>query len=103
MAWTLSVSELNDYVRRAIAMAVDADTLIQGIYNGNAIRENGIIPTGIWGHNDALEGFSYNPDEAKKILADAGYKEGQVTFELSQDSAADSSTRIIAARIPILE
>ena len=82
-------------VRRAIAMAVDADTLIQGIYNGNAIRENGIIPTGIWGHNDALEGFSYNPDEAKKILADAGYKEGQVTFELSQDSAADSSTKLV--------
>ncbi|MBO6149618.1 MAG: ABC transporter substrate-binding protein [Clostridium sp.] len=96
----LVLNEKNEFlkdkeVRRAIAAAVDADTIIQSIYSGNAVREHGIIPTGIWGHNDEMEGFAYDPEEAKKILADAGYTEGQVTFELSQDSAADSNTKLV--------
>ncbi len=82
-------------VRRAIGTAIDVDTIINSIYGGAAIRENGIIPTGIWGHNDSLEGFTYSPDEARKILTEAGYKDGEVTFELAQDNAADGNTKLV--------
>ena len=58
-------------VRKAIAMAIDTDQIIQGIFMGDAMREKGIIPTGIWAHNDALEGFSYDPKQAIRRVKSA--------------------------------
>lgn len=48
----LLMNENNEYlkdvnVRKAIGMAIDVDNIITNLYNGDAIRENGIIPTGI--------------------------------------------------------
>ena len=86
-------------VRKAIGMALDVDTIISDLYSGNAIRENGMIPTGIWGHNDDLKGYAFDPEAAKKLLADSGYKEGQISFELSMDSSANSTTQLLYENI----
>ena len=96
----LSMNENQEYlkdvrVRKAIGAAIDIDAIIAGIYNGNAKREYGIIATGVWGHNDELRSFSYDPDAARKLLQEAGYSEGQVTFELSMDSSADGNTQLV--------
>ena len=96
----LILNEDNQYlkdvnVRKAIGMAIDVDTIISGIYSGNAIRENGIIPTGIWAHNENLKGFDYDPEGARDLLKQAGYKEGEVAFEMAMDSAADSNTQLL--------
>ena len=82
-------------VRRAIGMAIDVDQIIQGVFMGDAQRENGIIPTGVWAHNDALEGFPYDPEGAKALLAEAGYAEGEIKFELAMDANANTSTQLI--------
>ena len=73
-------------VRKAIGMAINVDEIIQGVFMGNAQRENGIIPTGVWGHNSDLKGFTYDPEGAKALLKEAGYAEGEVTFELAMNS-----------------
>ena len=86
-------------VRKAIGMALDADTLIAALYNGDAQRENGIIPTGVWGHNDSLEGFAYNPEGAKNLLKEAGYEDGQVVFELAMDSTASGAIQLVYQNI----
>ena len=96
----LTFNEKKDYlsdvnVRRAVGMAIDVDAIITGIYSGNAIREYGIIPTGIWAHNDALTGIEYDPEGAKALLREAGYAEGEISFELSMDSAADSNAQLV--------
>ena len=100
----LLMNENNRYlkdvnVRKAICMAIDANEIIQGIFLGDAQKENGIIPTGIWAHNDALKGYSCDPDAAKALLKQAGYKEGEVKFELSMDSTANTSNQLIYAFI----
>ncbi len=82
-------------VRKAIGAAIDSDTIISSIYNGNAVREQGIIPTGVWGHNSELKSFTYDPDAARKILQDAGYQDGSISFELSMDSSADSNIQLV--------
>ncbi len=96
----LTFNENNEYlkderVRKAVGMALDVDMMIESIYSGNALREHGIIPTGIWAHNDEMEGIAYDPDGARALLAEAGYSEGEVAFELSMDSAADSNTQLL--------
>ena len=100
----LIMNENNEYlkdvrVRKAVGMAINVDEIIQGIFMGDAMREKGVIPTGVWGHNDALEGISYDPDGAKALLKEAGYKDGEIHFELSMDSNATSSMQLVYAFI----
>ena len=84
-------------VRKAISMAVDVDGIISSIYSGNATREAGIIPSGIWSHNDDFKPLPYDPDGAKKLLEEAGYGDGEVSFEISVDSgASDDSIKLVA-------
>ena len=94
------LNERNTYlkdanVRKAINMAIDVDSIIASIYGGAARHERGIIPTGVWGHNDELEGFRYDVEQARKILADAGYSDGEIHFELLQSSEADSNIQLV--------
>ena len=99
----LLMNEKNEFlqdvrVRKAIAMSIDVDKIIQGIFMGDAIRENGIIPIGIWGYAD-LEPFAYDPEGAKALLKEAGYEDGAIHFELSMDATVDTSTQLIYATI----
>ena len=96
----LAVNSGNEFlsdvrVRKAIGMALDVESIISGIYYDNAVRENGIIPTGIWGHNDALSGFEFDPDGARALLSEAGYKDGDVHFVLALDNTAGSNVRLV--------
>jgi peptide/nickel transport system substrate-binding protein len=100
----IALNENNEFlkdvnVRKAIGAAIDVDTIITALYNGDAIRENGIIPTGVWGHNDNLQGFTYDPETAKKLLADAGYTDGQISFEIAVDNALSSTVKTAAEYI----
>ena len=96
----LIMNENNEYlkdvrVRKAISMALDIDQIILGIYMGDAVRECGVIPTGVWAHNDALEPIAYDPAAAKALLKEAGYSDGEVHFELALDSTASGSTKLV--------
>ncbi len=96
----MGLNENNEYlkdvkVRKAVGMAIDVDLLISGIFSGNGQRQMGIIPTGIWAHNDALEGAVYDPDGAKALLAEAGYGDGDVSFEMAMDSAASTNVQLL--------
>lgn len=87
------LSDVN--VRKAVQMAVDVDTIISGIFAGDAIKQNGIIPQGIWGFNENLERPAYDPAAAKQLLLDSGYTEGQVSFELAMDTSASSNLQLV--------
>ncbi len=84
----LALNETNEFlkdvrVRKAICMAIDVDDIVNNLMSGDAIRQNGIIPTGIWGHNENLGAAPFDPDGARALLAEAGYHDGDVSFELA--------------------
>jgi ABC-type transport system substrate-binding protein len=96
----LAMNENNQYlsnvkVRQAIQKAIDVDTIIKSVYSGDAVAEAGIIPTGVWGHNNDLQRVGYDVDGAKALLKEAGYTDGQVKFELAMDTSASSSTQLV--------
>jgi peptide/nickel transport system substrate-binding protein len=96
----LAMNENNQYlsnvkVRQAIQKAIDVDTIIKSVYSGDAVAEAGIIPTGVWGHNNDLQRVGYDVDGAKALLKEAGYSDGQVKFELAMDTSASSSTQLV--------
>jgi len=67
----------NVLLRRAISMAINRKDLVDYLYQGNAVvAENGMLPDFIPGAAKDIKTYGYNPDEAKKLLAQAGYPNG---------------------------
>lgn len=83
-------------MREAAAYAFNYDAFIDTVYSGIAIRGEGPIPVGMWGHHDSLSLYEYDISAAvtswnlamvnglDAILADAGY-----TIELYYNAGND--------------
>lgn len=68
-------------VRQAIALAIDREAIINTTFKGAASPVFGPLPKATYGYNEkmeekAREKYSQNIDEAKKLLADAGWEAG---------------------------
>ncbi len=61
-------------VRRAINIGIDRDEMIQNVLNGHGTKAFSVCDKMPW-YNPECE-VEYNPEEAKRILDDAGWKEG---------------------------
>lgn len=63
-------------LRQAMAYAVDNDAIGVEFYHGLRHRANSHIPSLFTAyHNADQEGYTYNPERAKEILAEAGYQD----------------------------
>lgn len=62
-------------VRHAIAYGFDREALVAGVLEGLAADEQTMIPARLLGEENAgkVEGYSYDPDRARKLLDDAGW------------------------------
>ncbi|MGO2012334.1 MAG: ABC transporter substrate-binding protein [Pseudoalteromonas sp.] len=63
-------------VRKALAHAVDIEKIMQAVYYGNGIRAQSILPPTSWAFEPQQKMPDFNPELAKKLLANAGYKDG---------------------------
>jgi ABC-type oligopeptide transport system substrate-binding subunit/class 3 adenylate cyclase/tetratricopeptide (TPR) repeat protein len=64
-------------VRQAFAMSVDKESLNHVALKGFVFpATGGFVPPGIPGHSEGV-GLPYDPEQARKLLADAGYPAGQ--------------------------
>ena len=65
-------------VRLALNYAVDRTQLIQSCLPGAATpADGGIVPPVIDGYDKVREGYRYDPERAKALLAEAGYPDGK--------------------------
>ncbi|MEX6508012.1 ABC transporter substrate-binding protein [Jiella sp. M17.18] len=61
-------------VRKALNMAINKQAIIDAVFQGAATPAKNPIPPTMWGYNDAIKDDPYDPEKAKKMLADAGVK-----------------------------
>lgn len=66
----------NPKVRKALAMAIDKNTLIEAVYFGSAVPANGLLPESSWAYQSDLIDTSYNPVMARRLLNESGIPEG---------------------------
>lgn len=63
-------------VRQAISKAINRQALVERTMEGLAIPASNVVAPGIFGYNDAIKVDAYDPEGAKKLLAQAGYPNG---------------------------
>ncbi len=60
-------------VRRAFCLAVDKERIVKVILRGMVSEAEGILPPGMPGYNETLEGLDYNVEKAKELIAASKY------------------------------
>ena len=60
-------------VRRAFAMSLDKEQLIESVYGGFGRTAKGLLPPGMPGYSEDLAGLPYDPDAARAVLAQSRY------------------------------
>jgi peptide/nickel transport system substrate-binding protein len=103
-------------VRLALNHAIDIDKIIKFVLNGQAERIATAVPPGTWGHEPELKPYPYDPERAKKLLAEAGFPNGfEIGFavpnggnpikpaEVGQAAAADLAKVGIRTKYKVVE
>jgi len=73
----------NASFRRALAYAIPYDDIIASVVSGIGSQPVGIVPAGMWGHDDTLPKFEFNLAKAQQFLAQSPYPTGGVTLKLT--------------------
>lgn len=63
-------------VRRALALSIDKQLLVDRVTQGGQAPATGFVPSGIAGYT-VSEAVQFDPEEAKRLLAEAGYPGGR--------------------------
>ncbi len=88
----------NALLRRAVAHAIDREFIVRVLQEGKDTLATRIIPPGMLGHNPEA-GPAYDPELARRLLAEAGYPGGEGLPELVYRSNDTEGFRLIAERI----
>ncbi len=88
-------------VRQAINHAIDTDLIIKRLVKDKAYRATSWLPLSSPAYDKALKPYAFDPDKAKKLLAEAGYPDG-FEFELTTSQNESWGLPIVEAMIPYL-
>ena len=89
-------------VRQAINHAIDTDLIIKRLVRGKAFRATSWLPISSPAYDKTRKPYAFDPDKAKKLLAEAGYPQG-FEFEWTASSNESWGVPIVEAAIPMLE
>lgn len=73
-------------VRKAISMLVNTQEIVEDVYDGFGIQAKGPLAPGVFGYSEKYPPLTYNVEEAKKLLAEAGLENGFKTSIWTNDN-----------------
>ncbi len=82
---------MNQKVRLAMAYAINVDEMLKQILGGYAERTAAGVNPLHFGYDPAIKPYPYDPERAKKLLAEAGYPNG---FEVTLNTYGGSITSV---------
>jgi peptide/nickel transport system substrate-binding protein len=95
------VAPLDDVrVRRAVQLAVDIPAVLEAGYQGAAEVAMGLVPPGIVGHRDRRLYPERDLDQARRLLAEAGFANGvETTLAVINNTDRVSMAQVIQANL----
>ncbi len=95
LAFNYKIQEFRDIrVREAVAHAINKQALVQNFYGKYGLVAKTFLPPSMWGYNDAIQDWEYNPELSKQLLAEAGFPNGLSEVTIAED-VADAEGNIV--------
>ena len=88
-------------VRQAINHAIDTNLIVTRLVKNKAYRATGWLPLKSPAYDPTMKPYAFDPDKAKKLLAEAGYPDG-FEFEWTTSQNESWGLPIVEAVIPML-
>ena len=85
----------NVHVRKALAYAMDKESIVYAAYDGLATVHNNYINRGQFGLNPDIHVYEFDLAKAKEELALSGYKPGELTFHIMVDKEFKKTAALI--------
>lgn len=85
-------------VRRALALAIDRDTLVSTVLQDTMIASHSYVPLSMPGY-ESRSTLAFNPEEARRLLAEAGYENGENFPPLALDYNTSENHRTVAVAV----
>src|SRR5215211_9121520 len=73
-------------VRQALSYGFDYDTWVNDVMRGKAQQARGPIPSNFVGFNPNTPQYTYDPDKARALLAEAGYPDGGFSINYTYET-----------------
>ena len=92
----------NKLVRQAVNYSVDAPAIIKNIFDGIGFVLNGPVGPNVIGADPKIRRYPYDPQKARKLLAQAGYADGcdvQLYFSPGRYPKDKEVCQVIAAQM----
>ena len=79
-------------VRQAVNYAIDRRAIVEDILKGTGVAATQTLAPAFEAHNEEVEGYPYNVDKARELLAEAGYEDGiEVSFIVPESGSGMQS------------
>jgi peptide/nickel transport system substrate-binding protein len=104
VAFNFKIKEFQDKrVREAVAHAINKQGLVENFYGKYGQVARTLLPPLVWGYDDTIEDWAYDPALSKQLLADAGFPDGLSEVTIAEDIAdADGNVTYKAGdKIPL--
>jgi peptide/nickel transport system substrate-binding protein len=95
-------------IRQALAYAIDREAIIRNVLHGQAFPAQSVLPRNQWAYEPNVAQYKYDPDRAKKLLAEAGrsslklsLKTSPVTVSRSIGEAIQEQMRRVGVEIEL--
>ncbi len=75
-------------VRQALAYAIDREAIIRDVLRGQAAPARSILPTSQWAYDPNVTDYKYDPERARRLLAEAGRGELKLSLKTSPVSVS---------------
>jgi len=104
LAFPFQTEEFQDIrVREAVAHAINLEGLVENFYGKYGEVATNFLPPLIWGHNDSIEAWEYDPELSMQLLADAGFPDGlsEVTIAFDIEDAEGNVVYEQGEKLPL--
>lgn len=87
-------------LRQAVAHAIDRQSIIDVVLQGKGRAQTTILNRGLWSFKDDMEGYPYDVEKAKALLAESGYTpSGKIPLLISNESDYGQVAQLIQANL----